>query len=404
MHVSIYGAQVIACNSGRQEDMNQALHIRDGRIVASRDRIDDQPQRVLNIDASGLLALPGIIDIHSTVLNRLPSAMPGISGTLGASLAEADQKFARNGITTAYHSSSYSWDNSVRSRETTTRLLVELDAHRSALAIDHRINFRFEKHYVEALVDVMRWIAEGKIDFLVMTDRLSAVARDVTERSGLATMAHRAGCDASTFLERLETVQNHRGHLSSILSMIATTCRNRKIPVAMHGDMHHQQLDDFALRGIRISELPRSDWAIRAAFENQATVVLSASDHLRSRPCHARKSSVNVAQNGDDKIFVSEGSPASLFLLPFHLAASGICALESAWETVSSRPARAIGLYDRGRIAAGCRGDVVIVEKVTNGAVRLVATIAAGQLVYCSEPERLDTLHCNVESSQAVCA
>jgi alpha-D-ribose 1-methylphosphonate 5-triphosphate diphosphatase len=64
-------------------------------------------------------------------------------------------------------------------------------------------------------------------------------------------------------------------------------------------------------------------------------------------------------------------------------------ALERAWALVSEAPARAVGLGDRGRIAPGQRGDLVLVDASNHDRPRLVATIAGGRVVYLNEAERL---------------
>jgi alpha-D-ribose 1-methylphosphonate 5-triphosphate diphosphatase len=81
--------------------------------------------------------------------------------------------------------------------------------------------------------------------------------------------------------------------------------------------------------------------------------------------------------------------PAPL-LAAFRLVTSGTLALEQAWALVSEAPARAVGLGDRGRIAPGQRGDLVLVDASNHDRPRLVATIAGGRVVYLNEAERLE--------------
>jgi alpha-D-ribose 1-methylphosphonate 5-triphosphate diphosphatase len=55
--------------------------------------------------------------------------------------------------------------------------------------------------------------------------------------------------------------------------------------------------------------------------------------------------------------------------------------LAAAWRLVSTNPAAAAGLPDRGRIAPGLRGDVLLVEDRA-GVPALTAVFAAGRLAW----------------------
>ncbi|MEO1026544.1 MAG: alpha-D-ribose 1-methylphosphonate 5-triphosphate diphosphatase, partial [Pseudomonadota bacterium] len=72
----------------------------------------------------------------------------------------------------------------------------------------------------------------------------------------------------------------------------------------------------------------------------------------------------------------------SLLHAPFKLAQDGVCDLASAWGLVSSGPAKAVGLLDRGALAPGLRGDVVVVRQDDFGPPHVVASVVSGQLAF----------------------
>jgi alpha-D-ribose 1-methylphosphonate 5-triphosphate diphosphatase len=78
----------------------------------------------------------------------------------------------------------------------------------------------------------------------------------------------------------------------------------------------------------------------------------------------------------------------ALLLGAFRLAAAGTRPLEKAWALVSETPAKAAGLHDRGRIAAGLRADLVLVDAAHYDRPRVVATIVGGRIVQLNEPDR----------------
>jgi alpha-D-ribose 1-methylphosphonate 5-triphosphate diphosphatase len=80
--------------------------------------------------------------------------------------------------------------------------------------------------------------------------------------------------------------------------------------------------------------------------------------------------------------------PAPL-LAAFRLAADGVLPLAAAWQLISSAPARAAGLADRGMLAAGQRADIILVDDTVPLRPRIVAVVAAGRLVHLTEANRL---------------
>jgi alpha-D-ribose 1-methylphosphonate 5-triphosphate diphosphatase len=76
-------------------------------------------------------------------------------------------------------------------------------------------------------------------------------------------------------------------------------------------------------------------------------------------------------------------------LAAFRLADDGILPLTKAWDLISAAPARAVGLADRGVLAAGKRADIVLVDDELPLRPRVIAVIAGGRLVHLNEADRL---------------
>ncbi|MFM2399936.1 MAG: phosphonate metabolism protein PhnM, partial [Pseudomonadota bacterium] len=64
-------------------------------------------------------------------------------------------------------------------------------------------------------------------------------------------------------------------------------------------------------------------------------------------------------------VLSSDYVPGSLLMAAFHLVEQAGFALPKAIATVSRSPACAVGLHDRGAIAAGLRADLVQVRLIT---------------------------------------
>jgi alpha-D-ribose 1-methylphosphonate 5-triphosphate diphosphatase len=89
-------------------------------------------------------------------------------------------------------------------------------------------------------------------------------------------------------------------------------------------------------------------------------------------------SAAPLAERGLVTVLASDYHWPTLLAAPFRLAARGAMDLARAWALVSENPAEALGLHDRGRIAEGLRGDLVL----TTPQGALAAVFAGGELAW----------------------
>ncbi len=92
-------------------------------------------------------------------------------------------------------------------------------------------------------------------------------------------------------------------------------------------------------------------------------------------------SAAPLAERGLVTVLASDYVWPAMLEAAFVMAGRGAMDLGAAWALVSENPAAAAGLSDRGRIAAGLRGDVVLVDPQARAPV---ATFAAGRLAWLS--------------------
>src|SRR5262245_34621497 len=84
------------------------LHISaaDGTI----DRVGADHAATRRLDATGLIVLPGIVDIHGDAFERQIMPRPGVDISLDIALVESDRQAIANGITTVFHGVTWSWE------------------------------------------------------------------------------------------------------------------------------------------------------------------------------------------------------------------------------------------------------------------------------------------------------
>ncbi|MBC7500927.1 MAG: alpha-D-ribose 1-methylphosphonate 5-triphosphate diphosphatase [Herminiimonas sp.] len=339
-------------------------------------------------DASGLMALPGIVDIHGDAFERQIQPRPETVFGHDIALADTDRQLAANGITTACHGVTYSWEGGLRGRESAIALMDQVDAQRALSHVEHRIHLRFENHHVDGLRDVLDWIEQGRIDFFAFNEHLPSIARKAARPEKLASYAERARCDGAAFKARLQAAEARGDEVQGAIAMLAAACRRHGIPMASHDDETRADREAYQALGVTVSEFPRTEEAVASAKALRNLVVMGAPNVLLGGSHCGSLGAADTIGRGMCDILASDYYYPSLLHAPFKLAHQGVCSLADAWKLVSSNPARALGLDDRGQIVEGGRADLLLVKALPAGGVRLVATIAAGKLVYCAEPER----------------
>src|SRR6202022_3469112 len=106
--------------------------------------IDSDEGAEQRIDASGLLVLPGIVDIHGDAFERQMMPRPGVGFPLDVALLESDRQVLANGITTVFHSVTCSWEPGLRGPENARAIIAALDHLRPLLGADTRFHLRHE--------------------------------------------------------------------------------------------------------------------------------------------------------------------------------------------------------------------------------------------------------------------
>lgn len=340
-------------------------------------------------DAGGLLVLPGMVDIHGDAFERQLQPRADAFFSHEIALADTDRQLVANGITTACHGLTYSWEGGLRGRESAIALLEQVARQRKMNHADHRIHLRFENHHIDGLADALQWIHQGRIDFLAFNEHLPAIAEKSLSPEKLATYSERARCDTQTYLRRLKKAQERSDQVPYVVATLAKACRARGVPMASHGDQTFLQRERYQELGVTISEFPRTQEAILTAMGLDNQVVMGAPNVLLSGSHCGGLATEDAVRSGMCDMLASDYYYPAMLHAPFKLAHLGLCTLAQAWCLVAQNPARALGLEDRGHIRDGGRADMLMVDVSAAGSARLVATIAAGKIAYCADPARL---------------
>jgi alpha-D-ribose 1-methylphosphonate 5-triphosphate diphosphatase len=390
-HFFIHGGTALTQSSDGAADWDKAdIALRGDRIEYAGMTQRGTPDGA-NFDASGLLVLPGIVDLHGDAFERQLQPRPNTMFAHDIALIDTDRQLVANGITTACHGLAYSWEGGLRGRDAALRLFEQVQAQREVVHADHRIHLRFENHHVDGLSDALAWIASGRVSFFAFNEHLPLIVAGSERPEKLAAYAARAHCDVDTFKLRVAQALARTDEVGPVVEALAAACRRAGVPMASHDDFTCQDRERFQELGATISEFPVTQDALFSALAMDNRIIMGAPNVLLGGSHRGGLATIDAVRSGMCDILVSDYYYPSMLHAPFRLAHEGACTLADAWRMVSLHPAQCLGLSDRGYIADGNRADLLLVEAMRDGRARLVATIAAGRLVHCTDPARMVT-------------
>jgi alpha-D-ribose 1-methylphosphonate 5-triphosphate diphosphatase len=133
----------------------------------------------------------------------------------------------------------------------------------------------------------------------------------------------------------------------------------RNIPIASHDDWHVDEVARNARDGITLSEFPVNLPAAQAARAAGQQIIAGAPNIVRGGSHSGNVAVADRVAAGLVDALASDYVPPALLEAAFALAPK--IGLAAAIAMITDRPARMLHMDDRGRIAAGLRGDLVVV-------------------------------------------
>jgi alpha-D-ribose 1-methylphosphonate 5-triphosphate diphosphatase len=344
-----------------------------------------------SIDARGLLVLPGIVDIHGDAFERQMMPRPGVDFPIDIALLDSDRQLIANGITTAFHGVTWSWEPGLRGAENAHALVDAVAALRPQLACDTRVHLRHETYNLDAEPTVIEWIKAKRIDLLAFNDHMSLTVLNPAKPEKRVRMAERTGLSLDEFNELVDQVAGRADEVPASIARLAAACAANKLPMLSHDDETPEQRRGYRALGVRVAEFPVTEDTARDAAAAGEFTVFGAPNVVRGGSHTGWIGATDMVRKGLCTILASDYYYPAMILAAFRLAAENVLPLPKAWELISATPARAAGLNDRGELAAGRRADIVLVDAAQALRPRIVAVIAAGKLVHINEAERVST-------------
>ncbi|MEO1138025.1 MAG: alpha-D-ribose 1-methylphosphonate 5-triphosphate diphosphatase [Pseudomonadota bacterium] len=358
-----------------------ATVLRDGEmqrrsVALEQGRISKGP--LPEVDLTGYLVLPGIIDMHGDAFERHMSPRPTAPFPLYHGLVGTDRDAACNGVTTAWMAQSWSWEGGQRAPDHAAALLDALKLYKPRMQTDLRVQLRCETHLVDTAEHLLSLIDDHGVDYVVFNNHLDEALQDATENPGM--LVHWAAANARSpeeHLARIHHTKKQAGQVPRFLCRLAEAFDARGVLYGSHDDPDAETRETYSMIGAKICEFPMTRAAARLAKAVGDPVVMGAPNVVRGGSQTGNAAAEDLIEAGYCDALVSDYHYPALALAAFHLVDNGVRTLPGAWKLISHTPAEIMRLPDRGLIDYGRRADLVIVNETTR---QIEATIVAGRI------------------------
>jgi len=360
----------------------------DGTVVLNGDRIDavdDATPVTADVDATDLLVVPGIVDLHGDDIERHLFPRADDSVPPGRAVQICDQANIAAGVTTKCHALAFEDapdDNrSLSLTETIADAIADFREGGRALT-DHRLHLRCELTSPESIGAVCDRLGD---DPVALASLMTHIPGD-GQFDSAADYAERYGDGGSVSGEQvMEVVRQRRAvperTVRARARRVIEQATRRGVPVAAHDSADPDSVEQRGDAGVSICEFPVNLAAARAASSAGLSVAMGAPNLVRGGSNWGNLSTRRTIRSGTVDVLCSDFRPQSLLKSVFVDTGEP---LADRVARVTSRPADAIGLDDRGRLAPGARADLLVVDPGPEP--RVVRAFVGGQEVYRATP------------------
>jgi alpha-D-ribose 1-methylphosphonate 5-triphosphate diphosphatase len=364
------------------EVIHGSIRMQDGHITAI-----DQGATVPSgaIDCEGDLVMPGLIELHTDNLERHIEPRPRVSWPHASAIIAHDGELASVGITTVFDAlrvGSVVSNKKANYGEYARQLADEiLDLRaKGALRISHFLHLRAEVCSETLIAELAKFGPDDRIGIVSLMDHTPGQRqfRDLTQLRAYVCGKH--GLSEAEFESHVTDQVALSQRVGTVHEATAVAeARRFGAVLASHDDTTADQVAISARHGANFAEFPTTIEAARACHEHGIKVMMGAPNLIRGGSHSGNVAAHHLAEADLLDIVSSDYVPSALLSAALMLGdlwgdvARGI-------RTVTSAPAAAAGLTDRGHLDTGARADLIRVARVA-GAAAVRGTWVQGKRV-----------------------
>lgn len=320
------------------------------------------------VDCEGDMIIPGIIELHTDNLERHIEPRPSVDWPHAAAIMAHDGELASVGITTVFDAMRVGSIPKGKARyipyaRNLASELMELRAA-GALRISHFLHLRAEVCSETLEAELAQFGEEDRVGIVSMMDHTPG-QRQFTDLSQLKTYVQKKrSLSEAEFEEHVATLKDIKARYGA-QHEAATVAEAKRFGavLASHDDTTEEHVAQSAAYDIHLAEFPTTVEAAQACHAHGIQVMMGAPNLIRGGSHSGNVAAHELAEKGLLDIISSDYVPSALMTSAFMLADQW-GDIPRGIATVTSNPAKAVGLDDRGRIAEGLHADLVRVGRV----------------------------------------
>lgn len=331
-----------------------------------------------DVDLSGYMVLPGIIDVHGDGFERHLAPRRGAMKEMAEGLIATETELAANGITTGVLAQFISWEGGLRGLSFADQVFHAIKDTAPELVTDLRAQLRLETHLLDLYPDIPEKMMQWGVEYIVFNDHLPhARLAQGRQPPRMVGQALKAGRNPDAHFQMMMDLHARSDDVPAALDGLCAQLSAQGVRMGSHDDAQQSTRDDWHDRGAHIAEFPETLEAAEAAKAKGDLVVLGAPNVVRGGSHKGNISAVDLIALGLCDAIASDYHYPSPRRAALMLAKTGLASFVDAWALVSSGPAKVLGLEDRGVLSPGKRADLVILDGETQ---RVAATLAKGRI------------------------
>jgi alpha-D-ribose 1-methylphosphonate 5-triphosphate diphosphatase len=325
------------------------------------------------LDGRGAFCLPGLIDTHSDGLEKELVPRPGVVLPVPFALRSFEARVRSAGVTTVFHGVGFEDDDNYGRTVVLANELcdaIEERATSGAAVIDHHILYRLDARDAPGFDGLVARLAERLGTFevppLVSFEDHTPGIGQYTDRTAFERyIAGTRNVSEDEARRRVDDLVAERDALlvnrDRALPWLTHQVAQGYLMLMAHDPATDHDVAEAVAWGSRIAEFPTTVRAAELATEAGLRTVCGAPNVLRGRSHSGNVSASELIALGLCDGLASDYLPTTLLGAVAALVDRGVCDLPQAVAQVTSGPADTVGLFDRGRLVPGQRGDLVLV-------------------------------------------
>jgi alpha-D-ribose 1-methylphosphonate 5-triphosphate diphosphatase len=347
----------------RTEVLRGSIKVVEGRIVAIDVGAGVAPGA---IDCDGDYVIPGLVELHTDVLERYAFPRPGVRWPETAAVIAYDAEIAAAGITTCFASLALGYVVDTGRRPANPRALAEAVRGAQAaglLRAQHLLHLRCEISTAHVVDDFASFADDPLVRLVSIMDHTPGQRQFVSLDKYREYYRGKYGLSEAEVEALIAQRQGEQARFATPhRAAVVRACHEEGWTLVSHDDATVAHVEEAAKAGTAIAEFPTTREAAKAARAYGLAVLAGAPNLVLGGSHSGNIAAAELAAHGVLDILSSDYVPAALLHGAFLLHRRHGASLPDALACVTVTPARRAGLDDRGEVAPGLRADLVRVH------------------------------------------